>query len=197
MKNLIGALFTTQENANLAYEALQRAGFASEDIHMFVHRPRKKTARAMEVSVQDIAKNAVVGGLIGGAIGGFIGFLIGTGTLPMPGLEPGTVDLNSFFLVASLAWGLIVGGLIGVLLGAASRLLRSREKAEVMTRQIDKRGVLVTVGVNDFQAETRARRAMEENGAEEVGAPSEKWDLDAWFSPNEANPSLKNLVNTS
>lgn len=196
MKNLIGGLFPTQENANLAYEALQSAGFPEAEINMFVHKPKKGTAKAMDVKVQDIARNAFLGGLIGGATGGLIGFLIGTGILPMPGLEAGTADPNSFFLVASFAWGVIVGGLIGVLLGAASRLLVSREKAEVMTRQIEKRGVLVTVGVNDPQSEAKARRMMEENGAQEVGNPSEKWDLDAWFSPNDVNPSLANLVNT-
>jgi hypothetical protein len=196
MKNLIGGLFPTQENANLAYEALQRAGFPEAEINMFVHRPKKRTERAMEVRVQDIARNAFVGGLIGGAIGGFIGFLIGTGTVPMPAAEPATADLNAFFLTASLIWGVIVGGLIGVLLGAASRLLMSREKAEVMTREIEKRGVLVTVSVSDAQSETRARRVMEEHGAQEIGNPSEKWDLDAWFSPNEVIPSLAHLVNT-
>ena len=195
MKNLIGGLFPTQENANLAYEALQSAGFPEAEINMFVHKPKKKTARAMDVKVQDIAKNAFLGGLVGGAIGGFIGFLVGTGTAAMPGVEPGTADINSFLLTASLISGVVVGGLIGVLLGAASRLLISREKAEVMTRQIDKRGVLVTVNVNDAPSESRARRVMEGNGAQEVGHPSEEWDLDAWFSPNELSPSLANLVN--
>jgi hypothetical protein len=196
MKNLIGGLFPTQESANVAYEALEKAGFPETEINMFVHRPKKRTERAMEVKVQDIAKSALLGGLIGGVIGGFIGFLIGTGTAPMPAAEPGTADMNVFFLATSLIWGVIVGGLIGVLLGAASRLLMSREKAEGMTQQIEKRGVLVTVGVNDGQSETRARHMMEEHGAQEVGRPSEKWDLDAWFSPNELSPSLAHLVNT-
>ena len=71
-----------------------------------------------------------------------------------------------------------------------------QEKAEVMTRQIEKRGVLVTVSVQDAQSESRARRVMEEHEALEVGDPSEKWDLEAWSSPNERNPSLKNLATT-
>jgi hypothetical protein len=192
MKNLIGGLFKTQENANLAYEGLQRAGFKSEEISMFVHKPRKRTARAMDVKVQDIAKNAIIGGLIGGAIGGFLGFLVGIGVLPLPGLEPGAVELNPLFLTMSVAWGLVTGGLTGAILGAASKLLRSREKAEVMTRQIEKRGVLVTVSVNGAESERRAKRVMEEHEVMEVGNPSEKWDLDAWSSPNENQPSLAN-----
>jgi hypothetical protein len=192
MKNLIGGLFKTQENANLAYEALQKAGFKSEEISMFVHKPRKRTARAMDVKVQDIAKSAFIGGLIGGVIGGFFGFLVGTGTLPLPGLESGTVELNSLFLTMSVVWGLVTGGLTGAILGVASKLLRSREKAEVMTRQIEKRGVLVTVSVNGAESETRARRVMEEHEVIEVGNPSEKWDSDAWLSPNETHPSLAN-----
>ena len=65
-----------------------------------------------------------------------------------------------------------------------------------MTRQFKKRGVLVTISVDDSQSETRARHAMEENEVIEVGNPSEKWNLDAWSSPNEKTPSLRNLVNT-
>lgn len=136
------------------------------------------------------------GGVIGGILGGLVGFLVGSGITPMPGLEPGTVEINSAFLLTAMASGITVGGLIGVLLGAASRLLVSREKAEVMTSQIEKRGVLVTVSAQDSQRESKARRVMAENGAQEVGHPSEKWDLDAWFSPNDVSPSLSNLVNT-
>lgn len=196
MKKLIGGLFETQENANLAYQALERSGFPSEQIHMFVHKPRRKTERAMNVQVQDIARSAVFGGLIGGLIGIFLGFLVGTGTLPLPLLEPGSVQMNGRFLASSIAWGAMAAGLTGVILGAALRLLRSQEKAEVMTRQIEKRGVLVTVSVEDAQSETKARRVMEEHAAQDVGNPAEYRDLEAWSSPNEKSPSLKNLANT-
>ena len=192
MKNLIGGLFETQENANQAYEALLHSGFADEKIHQFVHKPRNKTARSTEVSIQDIAKNAIVGGLIGGVIGGFLGFLVGAGAIPLPYLEPGSVTREPLFVFMSVMWGLITGGLTGAILGVASRLLRSREKAEVMTRQIEKQGVLITVDVNDSQDETRVRRVMEEYKALEVGNPHEKWDLTAWMSPNESNPSMAN-----
>ncbi|RPJ24829.1 MAG: hypothetical protein EHM33_16545 [Chloroflexi bacterium] len=196
MKNLIGGLFETQENGNLAYQALEKSGFASEEIHMFVHKPRRKTARSTEVRIQDVAKNAFFGGLIGGAIGGFLGFLVGSGILPLPYLEPGLVERNALFVTMSILWGLVAGGLTGMILGVASKLLRSREKAEVMTRQIEKSGVLVTVSLDGTQREANARRVMEEHGALEVGNPSEKWDLEAWSSPNEMSPSLKNLANT-
>jgi hypothetical protein len=65
-----------------------------------------------------------------------------------------------------------------------------------MTRQIEKNGVLVTVSVDGTQREASARRVMEAHEALEVGNPSEKWDLEAWASPNEMSPSLKNLANT-
>lgn len=150
----------------------------------------------MDVQIQDLAKNAIAGGLIGGALGGFLGFLVGIGLLPLPYLEPGLVERNATFLTLSILWGLMAGGLTGVILGVALKLLRSREKAEVMTRQIEKNGVLVTVSVDGAQSETRARRIMEENEAQEVGNPAEKWDLEAWASPNEMNPSLKKLAGT-
>jgi outer membrane lipoprotein SlyB len=192
MKNNIGGLFETQENANQAYEALLHSGFADEKIHQFVHRPRNKTARATEVSIQEIARNAIVGGLIGGAIGGFLGFLVGAGAIPLPYLEPGSAPREPLFIFMSVMWGLITGGLTGAILGVASKLLRSREKAEVMTRQIDKQGVLITVDVDNSQEETSARRVMEEYKATEIGKPNEKWDLEAWMSPNEKHPSMVN-----
>lgn len=196
MSNLIGGLFETQENANRAYQALESSGFAHEQIHMFVHKPRDGAARGTEVRLQDIAKHALFGGLLVGAFGGLLGFLVGVGILPLPSLEPGAVDNKGLFIFMSVAWGLTTGGLTGIILGVAAKLLRSREKAEVTTRQIEKQGVLVTVSVDDSQSEGRVRRVMEEHEALEVGNPSEKWDLEAWSSPNERNPSLTNLVNT-
>ena len=190
MKNLIGGLFETQEQANQAYEALEASGFAGEDISMFIRKPRNASERSTEVRIQDIAKNAIVGGLLLGALGGLIGFLVGTGTLSLPYLEPGSAPRDPLFIFMSVVWGLIGGGLTGAILGVASRLFRSQEKAEVMTRQIDKRGVLITVDVGDSQSEMQARRVMEEHRAIEIGNPHEKWDLELWVSPNEKSPSL-------
>ena len=191
MKNLIGGLFETQENANRAFEALQNSGFPSKNISVLVQKPRNRTVRATNVRIQDIAKNALIGGLILGAIGAFIGFLVGTGKITLPGLEPGAVDPNPAFLFASVVAGLVGGGLTGIILGVASKLLRSQEKAEVVTRKIKHGGVLITVSVGDSQSASKAHHVMEEQGSIEVGNPSEKWDLNAWINPNE-NPSLVN-----
>jgi len=191
MKNLIGGLFETQENANRAFEALQNSGFSSKNISVLVQKPRNRTVRAINVRIQDIAKNAFIGGLILGVIGAFIGFLVGTGRITLPGLELGAVDPNPAFLFVSVMAGLVGGGLTGIILGVASKLLRSQEKAEVVTRKIKQGGVLITLSVGDSQSESKAHHVMEEHGAIEVGNPSEKWDLDAWVNPNE-NPSLAN-----
>jgi hypothetical protein len=192
MNNQIGGLFETQEVANRAYQALQDIGVAGRDINMLIQRPRNKTVRETNVRIQDIARNALIGGLILGAIGAFIGFLVGTGRLGMPYVEPGRVDNNSAFLAASVIAGLVGGGLTGIILGVVSKLLRSQEKAEVVTRKINQGGVLVTVNAADSQTASRARHILEENQAIEVGAPGEKWDLNAWINPNENNPSLAN-----
>jgi len=178
MKNLIGGLFETQESANQAYEALQNAGFASEQISMLLRKPSRQTIRSTEVPIQDIAKNAFLGGLIVAAIGALVGFLAGAGILPA------TIPHQPLLVFAYTLGGAIVGGLIGVILGAARRLLRSPEVAEVMTQQIEKRGVLVTVNVKDPQSESRVRRVMDEHRALEVGNAHEKWDLSAWGNPN-------------
>lgn len=192
MKNLIGGLFETQENANRAYEALQRSGFPSEAVNMLIHKPRKSTERSTEVSIQDVAKNAFIGALIAGGISAFIGYLVGVGTISLPYLEPGSAPRDPLFIFMSVLWGVIAGVLTGAILGAASRLFRSKEKAEVMTTQIEKRGVLITVNLDGPQSESKAKRIMEEHKALEIGSPQEKWDLDVWVSPNENQPNLAN-----
>ena len=125
MNNFIGGLFETQENANRAYQALQNSGFSRPEISMFTPKPRNRTVRSTNVRIQDIAKNAFIGGLILGAICAFIGFLVGTGRIVLPYLEPGFADLNSAFLAASIMAGAVGGGLTGIILGVASKLLQS------------------------------------------------------------------------
>ncbi len=82
----------------------------------------------------------------------------------------------------------------GIILGVAWKLWNSREKAEVTTRQIEKRGVLVTVSADGAKSEKKARRVLEENAAQEVGNPSENWDMEAWTGADDRHPSLKHLV---
>ena len=192
MKNLIGGLFETQEQANQAYEALETSGFAGEDISMFVHKPRNKTARAMEISVQDVARTAIRGRADSRDHRRFDRlFCRHRGNFPaLFGTELGsqrpTFSWHVHFVGTPHRW------VDRNHPGRGLRLLRSQEKAEVMTRQIEKSGVLVTVHVRDPQHETRARRVMEEHNAIEVGKPHENWDLNVWVSPNEKSPSLAN-----
>lgn len=190
MKNLIGGLFETSENANRAYQALQNSGFSNQDVQMFIPKPRNKTIRATNVKIQDIGKSALIGGLILGCIGAFIGYLVGTGSIPLPFVDRAFGNINQAFVTASVMAGAVGGGLTGIILGVASRLLRSEEKAEVMTRKIEQGGVLVTINVGDPQSEAKASRVLKENAAKDVGYTSEKWDMKTWISPNEPNPYL-------
>ena len=197
MKHPIGGLFQTQESANQAHQALQRAGVAADDIRMLIHKPRSRVARSTEVSIQEIGRNAFIGGLIGAGLGALVGLLVGLGVLPHPTLEPGSAPRDGLFIFMSVVWGLIPGGLIGTMLGAASRLLTSREKAEVVTEAIEKGGVLMTIGVNGSQSENSIRQVLQDHGAVEIGKPSETWDPEAWVNPNEANASLRNSADPS
>ena len=189
MKNLIGGLFETPDNANRAYQALQNSGFSSQDVQMFIPRPRNKTVRAANVKIQNIAKSALIGGLLLGAIGAFIGYLVGTGRLGLPYLDRAFGDINPALVTASVLAGAVGGGLTGIILGVASRLLRSQEKAEVVTRKIEQGGVLVTVKVDGPQGEAKASRVLKDNAARDVGNASEKWDMQAWVNPDEITPS--------
>ena len=178
MKNSIGGLFKQKPQADQASKALQEAGFHGEEISMWVHKKHVPLNQEHRVSPLEIGLSALLGAAVGGIITAIIGLLIGIGNVQVPGVRP---DFSRGPFLEAIGFSLFVvsGALAGAILGAAIRLLTSRENARITSTGIKRGGVLLVVKADDSQKEL-AKRIMNENDALDSENLTEKWDPKVW-----------------
>jgi hypothetical protein len=188
MKNFIGGLFKTRENTERARQALQTKGFdaASMLVLRYTYNDEERVEGTKEEpSFTSIGRNALRGALVLGAIGGILGLLVGLGVIQVPSLEPAGGQTLPFeitwqFVLSSLAAGLILGGITGVILGAVWRLFTGYEK-NVRTRPQTRRGdLMLAVPADDERRASEARSTMQEHGAYAFDEFHENWDRTVW-----------------
>lgn len=187
MKNSIGGLFKQKTQAEQASKALQEAGFSGEEITMWVHKKSVPLNEEHRVSPLEIGLSALLGAVIGGIIATIIGFLIGFGEVIVPGVRP-DFSRGPFLEMLGLFQFVVSGALAGAILGAAFRLLTSRENARITPTGIKRGGVLLVVNADKSQEEV-AKRVMKENGALDLENLSEKWDSHVWEGFKQIQPS--------
>ena len=190
MKNSIGGLFKQKKQAEGAYKALQEAGFNRAEIKMWVHKKNVPLNEEHRVTPLEIGLSALLGALIGGVLTTVIGFLIGIGEVMVPGVRP-DFSRGPFLEMLGLFQFVMSGALAGAILGAAFRLLTSRENARITPTGIKRGGVLLVVNADTSQEEV-AKGIMKENGALDLENLSEKWDSHVWEGFREIQPSVGN-----
>jgi hypothetical protein len=190
MKNSIGGLFKMKEQADQAYRALQGAGFKGEEITMWVHKKDVPLNTEHRVSALEIGISAVVGAVIAVIITAIIGFLISRSEIFVPGFWP-DFSRGPYLELMAFSLFLATGALVGAILGAAFRLLTSRENARITPTGIKRGGVLVVVNTDGTQEED-AKRVLKENGALDLQNLTEKWDSKVWDGFKEVQPSASN-----
>jgi hypothetical protein len=188
MKNSIGGLFKKRKQADQAYKALQKAGFKSEEITVWVHKKKIPLNYEHRVSAQELGISAAIGAVVVGIIAAFMGLLIARGAIVIPGFNP---DLTRGPYVEMVAFALFLaqGAITGAILAVAIRLLTSRENAKITPTGIKRGGVLVVVNAEDDQKEI-AQQVMKEVGALDSEDLTEKWDSKVWDGFKEVRPSV-------
>lgn len=188
MKNFIGGLFKKKKQANRAYGALREAGFKSEEITMWVHKKEVPLNYEHRVSAPEIGISAAIGAVVLGIIAAIIGLMISLGGLQIPGFRP---DFARGQYLEMMAFALFIaqGAITGAILGAAFRLLTSRENAKITPTGIKRGGVLVVVNADEAQKEI-AQRVMKESDALDLENLTEKWDSSVWAGFREIQPSV-------
>ena len=73
MKNSIAGLFKKRKQADRAYEALQKAGFRSEGITVWVHKKKIPLNYEHRVSAQELGISAAIGAVVLGILTAFTG----------------------------------------------------------------------------------------------------------------------------
>jgi hypothetical protein len=184
MKNFIGGLFQTKKKTYEAYQALQEAGFADEDITILSRKRSGFYAFREGVSIKSVAISALIGAVIGIGIAAILGYLIGQGVIRIPAFIP---LRDPFFTLNAFGLFLAQGAVTGAILGVAARLAAAREKPAFTRTGITHGGVILAVNVEEHQGKI-AREVLEQAGAIDLVDLSEKWKPDVWSEFRELQP---------
>ncbi len=196
MKNFIGGLFKNRENAERARSALHEKGLDDGSMNM-LQCTHDKEAVLLEKnpSIKSIGKSALAGALILGGIGAAIGFLLGIGVLHLPSLDPSASQALPFqitwqYILAATLAGMLLGGLTGIILGAAIRLAMPQYHKVDTIQQPSKGDLLLAVQANDTARLNQVRSTMKENGAISFEEFSDQWDPEIWSVFDEKTPQV-------
>ena len=187
MKNFIGGLFKDEKGAELARNALKECGFDDESLSVLARTHENKAIVVKNPRIQSIALAAFLGSMTVGALGALLGLLVGMGWITVPSVETAggaSIPVTGEFLFSSILSGIILGGVTGIILGVAARLLMAKY------RKVDTSGkrdgnFMLAVQTDDIRSETKAKLTMKEYGAVKFEEFREKWDTEAWSVFNE------------
>jgi len=149
-------------------EALRAGGFRNTDISIllpendgtkdFVHR---KDSKAPE--------GATTGAASGAVLGGMLGWLAGVGALAIPGLGPFIAAGPIMAMLAGAGAAGIAGGIVGSLVGMGI----PEYEAKRFEGRVKAGGILLSVHCDSSEWVKRAKKILQETGAEDISSASE------------------------
>jgi hypothetical protein len=161
-------IYQTRRQLENVVEELKASGFRNTDISVLF--PQNEGTRDLVFERNTKAPEGATGGFVsGGAIGGVLGWLAGIGVLAIPGLGP---FIASGPLMSALS-GLAVGGALGIITGALIGMGISEYEAKQYAGRVQKGCILLSIRTDNFNCRDRAKRILEETGAEDVGSSLE------------------------
>ncbi len=143
----ISRVYDTYAQARAAVADVEAAGVATSEVSLVAN----KYVNDEYAEVDDSSKaseGAGAGAGLGGAVGGGAGLLAGLGMLAIPGLGPVVAAGWLAALAVGAVAGAATGGLVGALIGAGI----PDDHANVYSESVRRGGTLVSVRVNDKDA---------------------------------------------
>lgn len=161
-------IYSNRMDVEAAIDRLRGAGFRATDVSVLL----PETIGNKDMGVEGATKapeGAAAGGVSGATIGGVLGWLAGIGSLAIPGVGP---LIAAGPIVGALA-GLGAGGAAGALVGALAGYGIPEYEAKRYEGRIRKGGILLSVHSDNSDWTSKAKRILEETGAEDVSSSSE------------------------
>ncbi len=177
----INALFDDYDHAAEAIRRLEASDIPHLDISLVAGNlggAYSQHANRFFENEDEDGDGAGTGATIGTLAGGGAGLLAGLGMLAIPGVGP---VVAAGWLVSTLV-GAGAGAAVGGLVGALADRGVSEEEAHRYEEGIRRGGVLVTVGVDQGDAD-RVRTILDEAGRVEVESREEAWRSEGWAPP--------------
>ena len=149
-------------------QAFRDAGFRNTDVSVlmpenagtkdFVHR---KETKAPEGAATGAASGAVVGGVLG--------WLVSIGALAIPGVGPFIAAGPIVAMLAGVGAAGVAGGILGSLVGLGI----PEYEAKRYEGRVKAGGILASVNCDSSEWIKRAKRILEETGADDIGSAGE------------------------
>src|SRR5918999_632955 len=168
MAKAVFGLVDTEMHAERLVNELKNSGFSNNDISVLF--PDKSGTRDFAHEQHTKApEGAAAGAGTGGVIGGALGWLVGIGALAIPGLGP--------FIAAGPIMAALSGAAAGAALGGLTGALNESGNPEYENKRyegkIKEGNILISVHTDDRDERARAKRILEEAGAEDVADTAE------------------------
>ena len=151
-----------------AVESLRASGFRNTDISVLFPENVGTKDYAHETGTK-APEGATTGGTTGLIVGGALGWLAGIGALAIPGLGPFVAAGPIMAALAGAGAGGVVGGITGALIGLGI----PEYEAKRYEGRIKKGGILLSVHTDNADWTARAKRILEQTGAEDVSSTGE------------------------
>ena len=161
-------IYPSQMALEHGVEALRNANYRPEDISVMFPENVGSKDFAHEKGTK-APEGASTGAGTGAVVGGVLGWLVGLGSLAIPGVGP---FIAAGPIMAALA-GAGVGGAVGGLAGALVGMGIPEYEAKRYEGRVEKGGYLISVHCDDSQWTTKAKRILEQTGAEDVSSTGE------------------------
>jgi hypothetical protein len=167
-KKSVYGIYRNRAQAEQSVDRLMAAGFGNDDISVLMQDNQSSRDFAHEKNTK-APEGTATGGTVGGVIGGTLGLLAGIGTLAIPGLGPFIAAGPIMGALAGLGVGGAVGGLIGALVGMGI----PEYEAKRYEGRIREGGVLLSVHCNTSEQIDRAKKLLEQTGAQDIASSTE------------------------
>lgn len=161
-------IFESRASAEACVDSLVNNGFERDEISILAQQPEADVVVAGNQGSQ-VSEGVATGVTTGGVIGGTLGLLAGIGVMAVPGVGP---FLAAGPIMATLA-GIGVGATAGSIAGALAGAGVPKDQATLYEKHIAGGNILVLVHCDTHSQAGQAKTILENNGAENVVAPSE------------------------
>ena len=161
-------IYHNEESLRTGINTLESAGFRTTDISVLVPENVGTKDFAHE-KASKAPEGAATGGGSGAVVGGVLGWLAGVGSLAIPGVGPFIAAGPILAALAGMGVGSATGGLIGALVGAGIPEYEAKRYEGI----ISKGGYLVSVHCDNSDWTSKAKKILEQTGADDVSSTGE------------------------
>jgi hypothetical protein len=161
-------IYTSRVNTQNAVDALRMAGYRNTDISLLLPENLGTKDLGHEKATK-APEGAATGAGSGAVIGGALGWLAGIGALAIPGLGPFIAAGPIMGLLSGVGVGGAIGGVTGALIGAGM----PEYEAKRYEGRVKSGGILLSVHCDDSEWAKRAKKILEETGAQDISSTGE------------------------